>query len=81
MHISMAETYKMYQLWFICPYFAFSDVWGDCSYFTGYYFIFMSIKQIKKLIKSGNKVKIQQAIYERWNLKDRPMRSYPYNNE
>jgi hypothetical protein len=38
-------------------------------------------KKIQKLILYGNKLQIDQAIFEYWNLKDRPRVAKPYNDD
>ena len=41
----------------------------------------MTKKKIKKLILRGDKLSIQQAIFDYWKLADRPMPQLPYKND
>lgn len=36
--------------------------------------------QVKRTIKQGNKLAIQQILFDRWHLADRPMPQLPYKN-
>ena len=41
----------------------------------------MTKKQIKKLIRKADKLKISQAIFNYWKLGNKPIFQFPYNNQ